>query len=135
MFDKRLMRRVMLGEAKGQLDIDVSALLEDILGHLRELFNVRQGSVPIRLDYGMKDFNDAAYRFPDTLLLICNEIRRQIVTFEPRLRDVTVRHLAMPDEPLKLVFSVVATVGLADCAQRVSMETEVSANGFIRLVA
>lgn len=135
MFEKRLLQRIILGEAKGRLVIEPSALLEDILGHLRELFNVRQGSVPIRLDYGMIDFNDVAHRFPDALLVLRNEIRGQIVAFEPRLRDVVVRHVPEPNDPLKLVFSVVATLALPDRAQRVTMETEVGENGYIRLTA
>jgi type VI secretion system protein len=135
MFDKRLRRRVMLGEAKGRLVIEPSALLEDVLDHLRELFNVRQGSVPIRTDYGMSDFNDMVRQFPDALLELRGEIRRQIVAFEPRLKDVVVRHVPMPEEPLKLVFSVTATLTLPDRSQRVVMETEVGDNGFIRLVA
>ena len=135
MFDKRLMRRVANGESKGRLVVEPSAMLEDILDHLRDLFNVRQGSVPIRLDYGMSDFNDIVHQFPDALIVIRNEIRRQIVAFEPRLHDVTVRHVPTPDNPLKLVFSVVATLALPDRAQRVMMETEVGENGMIRLVA
>ncbi|MEJ0014964.1 MAG: type VI secretion system baseplate subunit TssE [Acetobacteraceae bacterium] len=125
----------MLGEAKGKLVIEPSALLEDVLDHLQELFNVRQGSVPTRADYGMSDFNDIAHQFPDALLVLRNEIRRQIVEFEPRLRDVTVRHVPMPEEPLKLVFSVIATLVLPDRTQRVVMETEVGENGLIRLVS
>lgn len=135
MFDKRLRRRVMLGEAKGRLVIEPSALLEDVLDHLRELFNVRQGSVPIRTDYGMSDFNDMVRQFPDALLELRGEIRRQIVAFEPQLKDVVVRHVPMPEEPLKLVFSVTATLTLPDRSQRVVMETEVGDNGFIQLVA
>ncbi len=135
MFDKRLMRRVALGEAKGQLVVEPSALLEDVLDHLRELFNVRMGSVPIRADYGMTDFNDIVHEFPDALAVLRNDIRRQITMFEPRLRDVSVRHVPMPNEPLKLVFSVVATLSLADRDTRVVMETEVGENGVIRLAA
>ncbi|MGE0420562.1 MAG: type VI secretion system baseplate subunit TssE [Acetobacteraceae bacterium] len=135
MFDKRLMRRVALGEAKGHLVVEPSALLEDVLDHLRDLFNVRQGSVLIRADYGMTDFNDIVHQFPDALVVLRNEIRRQIIAFEPRLRDVAVRHVPMPNEPLKLVFSVVATLALPDRSQRVVVETEVGENGVIRLAA
>ncbi len=135
MFEKRLRERIMGDEAARRIATEPSALLEDVLQHLRELFNVRQGSVPARPDYGMVDINGVIHRFPDAIGILRAEIRRQIEEFEPRLNDISVRHVPMPDRPLSLVFSVTATLTLPDKAQRVVLETEVGDDGFVRLAA
>lgn len=135
MFEKRLRERIMGDDAARRVATDPSSMLDDVLQHLRELFNVRQGSVPARPDYGMVDINGVIHRFPDAIGILRTEIRRQIEEFEPRLSDVSVRHVPMPDRPLGLVFSVAATLALPDKSQRVVLETEVGDDGFVRLAA
>lgn len=123
----------MTGDNRARIEPDPSAVLGDVLDHLRELFNVRQGSVPTRADYGMPDFNDVVHEFPDAIGILRAEIQRQITLFEPRLRDVGVRHVPTPERPLSLVFSVTALLVLSGQEHRVRVETEVSEDGIIRL--
>jgi type VI secretion system protein len=135
MFERRLRERIMGDETARRIATDPSALLDDVLRHLRELFNVRQGSVEIRPDYGMVDINGVIHNFPDGIGVLRAEIRRQIETFEPRLRDVAVRHVPTEDNVLHLVFSVSATLTLSEKTQRIALEAEVGDNGFIRVAA
>lgn len=135
MFERRLRERIMSGEAARREAVETSAVLDDVLRHLAELFNVRQGSVPTRPDYGMVDINDMIHRFPDAIDVMRSEIRQQIENFEPRLRDVAVRHIANEDQAPSMVFGVGATLVLGQRIQRVAIEAEVGDNGFIRVVA
>jgi type VI secretion system protein len=132
-FEKRLLERILTGDDRTRIELDPSAVLQDVLDHLRELFNVRAGSVPTRPDYGMPDFNDVVHEFPDALATLRAAIQRQIVLFEPRLREVGVRHVPTPERPLGLVFSVTALLALPGREHRVTVETEVSEDGIIRL--
>jgi type VI secretion system protein len=135
MFEKRLRERIMGDETARRIATDPSALLDDVLRHLRELFNVRQGSVSARPDYGMVDINGVIHNFPDGIAVLRAEIRRQIESFEPRLRDVAVRYVPTEDNALRLVFSVSATLTLGEKTQRIALEAEVGDNGFIRVAA
>jgi len=125
----------MTGTRADQIGVDPSVLLDDVLRHLRDLFNERQGSTPTRPDYGMMDINSLAHRFPQTISTLRAEIKRQIETFEPRLSDVAVRHVPQPDLPLGLVFAVTATLVTPDRKQRVTVETTVGADGQVRVVS
>ncbi len=135
MFERRLRERIMSGEATRRGAVETSAVLDDVLAHLAELFNARQGSVPTRPDYGMVDINDMIHRFPDAFDVMRGEIRQQIEKFEPRLRDVAVRHIPDEDQALRMVFGVSATLVLGERVQRVAIEAEVGDNGFIRVAA
>lgn len=129
---RRLSERARAGTKADTLAVDPSALLEDVLGHLRELFNVRQGSVPIRPDYGMPDFNDVIHAFPAAAEILRAEIVRQIEKFEPRLDDFTVRYVPSPERPLSMIFRIAASLPL-EGAGRISVETEVAGDGMVRV--
>lgn len=131
---RRLSERARAGAKADSLAVDPSALLEDVLGHLRELFNVRQGSVPIRPDYGMPDFNDVIHAFPAAAEILRAEIVRQIEKFEPRLDEVTVRYVPSPERPLSMIFQIAAILPL-EGAGRISVETEVAGDGMVRVSA
>ncbi len=124
MRERRLSERALAGAAASSVALDTSMRLEDMLGYLRELFNVRQGSVPIRSDYGLPDFNDMVHQFPDAIDVLRAEIARQIQMFEPRFRDITVRHAPAANRPLSLLFRVNARIAVAG-AGAVTVETEI----------
>jgi type VI secretion system protein len=134
MRERRLSERALAGGSAGSVALDTSMLLEDMVGYLRELFNVRHGSVPIRDDYGLPDFNDVVHQFPDAIDVLRAEIARQIQKFEPRFRDVTVRHIPAPSRPLSLLFRVNATIAV-EGAGAVTVETEIGSDGLIKVAA
>ncbi|GAN77176.1 type VI secretion system baseplate subunit TssE [Acidisphaera rubrifaciens] len=133
MFDRRLLERVRSGRAEARTTIDTSVLMDDVLRHLRELFNVRRGSVPIRPDYGMPDINDLIHLMPDAIDILGTELRRQIIAFEPRLRDVTVRHVPSEDRPDSLTYAISAALDVDGRRERMAVETQIGDNGRVRL--
>lgn len=134
MRERRLSERALAGAAASSVSLDTSMLLEDLLGYLRELFNVRQGSVPIRRDYGLPDFNDIVHQFPDAIDVLRAEIARQIQMFEPRFRDITVRHVPAASRPLSLLFRVNARIAV-EGAGAVTVETEIGSDGLVKVAA
>jgi type VI secretion system protein len=136
MFEQRLVERIAAGRA-GEVRIsgpvDVSAILDDVLRHLRDLLNARQGSVPTRADYGMPDMNDLLHLFPDALSVLRDALLQQINLFEPRLRAVSVRHEPDADNPLRLNFTVAAELVVGGVAERVAFYTAVTDDGTVSL--
>ncbi|BDU73727.1 type VI secretion system baseplate subunit TssE [Mesoterricola silvestris] len=92
-YQERLLQRIKHQEhapserASGNLALETASILE----HLRRLLNTRQGSVPIRPDYGIPDFSHlGGDTFTDTALEMQRSIRLVIEAFEPRLARVQV---------------------------------------------
>jgi type VI secretion system protein len=71
-------------------------LRQSILAHLRKLLNTRCGEAPSTPSFGLPDFVDLAYSFPDAVEVLVRSVKTTIEAFEPRLRNVDVRHV--PDE-------------------------------------
>jgi type VI secretion system protein len=132
-FEERLAARAMRGGGMPTARPDPSAVLNDVLAHLGELMNVRQGAVMTRPDYGMPDINTLLVALPDTLGALRSAIARQIERFEPRLTNVVVRHQANPDNPLRLVFAITADLLLGERRQSVAFATAIENDGRMRL--
>src|SRR5215475_10482870 len=79
--------------------------------HLRALLNTRQGSAPCVPGYGMVDFTDLLHTFPKGIPTLAAAIRATVLQYEPRLKNVSVRHIA-DDDPSLLKFEI--TGQLAD---------------------
>ena len=82
-------------------------LNESIAEHLRSLLNTRRGSCATRPEYGVVDFTDLVHGFPGSIQLLQHAIRGTILEFEPRLKNVSVRHVPQED-PLVLRFDITA---------------------------
>lgn len=108
---ERLARTADLGpRAKPNAD----APAESVARNLRRLFNARQGCAQARPDLGMPDFGESAYGFPSALPEIIRAIKFQIEQFEPRLRNVQVRHDTDHDDPQTVRFSIRADLVISD---------------------
>jgi type VI secretion system protein len=81
--------------------------VESIVEHLRALLNTRQGEAPTVPDFGIIDFTDLVHSFPDGIQILQRAIRATVLQYEPRLRNVTVRHIR-DDEVLILKFEITA---------------------------
>ncbi len=104
-----------------------AAASPDIAAHLRALLNTRIGSAPTALAYGVVDFTDLVHTFPKSIPALAASIRATILTFEPRLKNVGVRHL--PDEdPWMLKFEISAQFADGK-GGTVRFRTEVSPSG------
>jgi type VI secretion system protein len=114
---------------------DASAVAESILTNLNRVLNERQGCCETRVDYGMPDFNDLVGQFPDAIPVVVRAVKQQITTFEPRLADTVVRHIPDSSNPLSLSFQITATVRAGDVSTRISFETVLGDDGYMRMRA
>jgi type VI secretion system protein len=103
----------------------------DVAAHLNALLNTRAGSAPAVPEFGMVDFTDLVHSFPKGIPTLAASIRATILAYEPRLKNVSVRHL--PDDDVqRLKFEIVAQ--LADGPRStVRFRTEVSPTGQVNV--
>jgi type VI secretion system protein len=112
---------------------DISVATQSVLDYLQILMNTRQGSVSARPDFGLPDFNDMASEFPAAVPAIARAIKQQIDTFEPRLRNVVVRHVPDPDRPLTLAYRIRAELDLPETDDAITFETVFGSDGSVRI--
>ena len=115
------------------LSVDVNKVSESIIMHLKNMFNVRQGSVMTLDDYGMPDFNDIIAEFPNAIKVVRGVIKDSIRKYEPRLSRIVVSHIADPNHPLELLFSVKAELLLEDGKVPFVFETVVGDSGSVKV--
>lgn len=102
--------------------------VESIAAHLRVLLNTRRGDCVTAPDFGILDFADVVHEFPGGIQQLAKSIRSTVLQFEPRLRNVTVRHL--PDETLlSLRFEITAQVAEGRTARTLKFATTVKPGG------
>lgn len=82
------------------------ALMESIHVNLKQMLNVREGSVSALPDYGMPDFNDLVYEFPDAIYQLQLAIKTFLLKYEPRIDDVLVSYVPDSSQPLQLKYRV-----------------------------
>lgn len=135
MFEKSLLERIDDPDTaySRSLDIDPGKLSESVLMHLRNMFNVRRGSVMTIDDYGMPDFNDMVNDFPNAIKVIRTIIRDSIRKYEPRLKQVSVSHIKVEDKPLDLFFQVKAELQLEGQKVPILFETVVGDSGSVKI--
>ena len=112
---------------------DASVAIHSIVGYLQILMNTRQGAVTTRPDFGLPSFNDVATETPVPAPAIARAIKRQIDTFEPRLRNVVVHHVPEPDRPLTLVYRIRAELAGEAYDDSVVLDTVVGSDGSVRV--
>ncbi len=79
--------------------------VESIVAHLRALLNTRRGDAPTVPDFGVIDFAGVVHEFPGGVQKLARSIRATIAEYEPRLRNVNVRHL-VDEGSLTLQFEI-----------------------------
>lgn len=70
------------------------------------LLNARNGLCATVPGYGLIDFNDVVHNFPDGVRVMQQAIRDAIAKYEPRLQNVSVRHIDT-DQGTALSFEIV----------------------------
>lgn len=135
MFERTLFERLAEPTAEQRTDdrIDVSIVIESVMRNLRTVFNTRQGSVMTRDDYGLSDFGDLSLMFRDAMAHIAREIKELTQKFEPRLEDVSVRHVPDADNPLALSFRISGQIVIGDRTETIRFDSELGHDGYVRL--
>jgi type VI secretion system protein len=104
---------------------------DSVIEHLRVLLNTRRGESPAVPTYGVPDFSDVVHSFPGGIQTLQRAIRDTINEFEPRLKNVQVRHVPNEDDVLTLRFEI--TGRLADGNRLLKLQTRVLAGGHMKV--
>lgn len=123
------------GEAENGLRAgeDLDALASSILAHLQRMLNTRQGNSETVPDYGMPDLTGAARAFPLAMEALEAAIRQSIEKYEPRLTEVTVRHVGQAEDEFKLSFEIQARLATASEEAAVWYKTSIDLDGKIEV--
>ena len=126
MAGRGLLSRIGQVEASSRL-ADVS---DSVIEHLRVLLNTRRGEAATVPDYGVPDITDLVHTLPSGIAGLTRALRDTILTYEPRLKNVNVRHLAS-EEPLVLRFEISAR--LVEDNRVLKVQTRVRAGGKVEV--
>jgi type VI secretion system protein len=99
-----------------------------IVEHLRVLLNARQGSAPSAPSFGVLDFSDVVHSMPGAAQALVKSIRATILEHEPRLRNVSVRHVTESGE-LVLRFEISAQLAEGRAGRTLRFATTVRPGG------
>lgn len=103
--------------------------------HLVHMLNTRQGACLTCPDYGLIEVSEVLYDFPDAIGIVQRALKNSIQTYEPRLKNVQVRHIKNEAlHELVLQFEITAQVHLPD-GRRQSMRfaTTVDGSGNVKI--
>lgn len=113
-------------------DSDVESAVS---AHLARLLNTRQGSCLTCPDYGLIEVSEVLYDFPDAIGIVQRALKNSIQTYEPRLKNVQVRHLKneLAGE-MSLQFEITAQLNLPDGRrQSLRFSTAVDNSGNVKI--
>ncbi len=68
-------------------------LEQAVVLHLIRMLNTRQGSSLTCPDYGLIEVSEMLHDFPDAIGIVQRAIKNSIQNYEPRLKNVQVRHI------------------------------------------
>lgn len=105
---------------------------DSIVEHLRVLLNARRGGSPSCPDFGIPDFSDLVHNFPGAIQVLQRAIRETILAYEPRLKQVTVRHIP-DDEPLILKYEIIAQPANRRGGNSLRFSTQMSSGGRVNV--
>lgn len=100
-----------------------------IVAHLESLLNARKGQSPCAPDYGVIDMVDIVHSFPNSLGKLQISIRDTILKYEPRLKNVRVRHKENEDDVLQLRFEITGQLSAPGSRGLLRFETLVNSSG------
>ncbi len=103
--------------------------------HLARLLNTRQGSCLTCPDYGLIEVSEVLYDFPDAIGIMQRALKNTIQTYEPRLKNVQVRHLKNEiGAEMVLQFEITAQLHLPDGRrQSLRFSTAVDGSGNVKV--
>jgi len=104
-------------------------LHDSVLSHLKKMLNTRQGHVLTQPEYGLPDMTQFVQNLPEMVKVSLTSIQNSIERFEPRLRNVVVRHLPNPDNITNLWFEIRAELVTEREETSVSFQTLVNPSG------
>ncbi|NPC71205.1 type VI secretion system baseplate subunit TssE [Corallococcus sp. AB004] len=129
MAGRGLLSRIEAGMGSADRALDVS---ESIVEHLRVLLNTRKGGAATVPGFGIVDFTELVHTFPMAIQTLQSAIRATVLEFEPRVRNVSVRHV--PDaDPLVLRFEITAQPADRGARGMLRFRTQMSPGGKVEV--
>lgn len=106
-----------------------------VMSHLRNMLNTRQGSSLTCPDYGIIDLSDVVNDFPDAIGIMQRAIKNSITLYEPRLKNVQVRHVQNEaTHALVIEFEITGQLQLPDGRrQAIRLATAIDDCGNVKL--
>lgn len=106
-----------------------------ILAHLQNMLNTRQGSSLTCPDYGLAEISEVLHDFPEAIGIMQRAIKNSILTYEPRLKNVQVRHIKNEGtHSMILEYEITAQIHHPDGRkQGVRFGTSMDNNGKVKL--
>lgn len=103
--------------------------------HISRMLNTRQGSCLTCPDYGLIEVSEVLYDFPDAIGIMQRSIKNCIQAYEPRLKNVQVRHIKNDfANELILQFEITAQLHLPDGTRKaLRFSTAVDPSGNVKL--
>lgn len=129
MTGRGLLSRIDAGKGSSERDVD---LTESIVEHLRVLLNTRKGGSATVPGFGIVDFTDFVHTFPTAIQTLQASIRATVLEYEPRICNISVRHLPEAD-PLVLRFEITAQPAGKGVRGMLRFRTQMSPGGKIEV--
>lgn len=111
---------------------NTARLAESVLANLKRLLNSRHGHALIQPDYGIPEISEFVYSMPESLAEMRRALKSTIEKYEPRLRNVQVKHVASEDVFL-LRFEITAELVTAREKASVWLETLIESSGQVEV--
>lgn len=108
-------------------------IIDSVLSHLQRVLNTKMGNVQIADDFGLPDFTDILFNYPEAVRGLERTIRIMVQKYEPRLRSVNVRFIPQEDERLSLDFQITAKINTDGEKIPVLFESQMESNGRIKI--
>jgi type VI secretion system protein len=105
-----------------------------VLDHLRAMFVTRAGSAIGAPDYGIVSVTDIVHSCPDAIDDVLKSIRHTIRTYEPRLVNVNVKHVAGEEgRDATIRFDIMADIMNGERRSPVKFQTVIDASRNVRV--
>src|SRR5262245_52626352 len=103
--------------------------------HVVRMLNTRQGSCLTCPDYGLIEVSEVLYDFPDAVGIVQRALKNSIQQYEPRLKNVQVRHVKNEYvHEMMVQFEITAQLHLPDGRrQSLRFATTVDGSGNVKM--
>jgi type VI secretion system protein len=108
--------------AAARREVSDAEVRDSVLEHLKKMCMTRMGTMVTVGDYGIVDLSEIVHSFPDAIALMAKTLRHSILTYEPRLVNVQIKHIPA-SEDLNLRFEIVGVMMNGDRRVPVKFET------------
>ena len=112
---------------------DSGRIVDSVLSHLQRVLNTKTGTVQIADDFGLPDFTDLMYNYPEAVRGLERSIQTMIQKYEPRLKTVRVRFIPQDDVRLSLDFQITAEIHGEDEKIPVLFESQMDLSGRVKI--